>query len=961
MISEKFVHMQSAMADLPESLQALTDRTWQRIIDIGEGVDAAEQWSPEDCGIFMRMIACSDYAAGVVQRHWTWFQESVAAGLFNKPPRFGFLPLEEGVDEIQIKKAIRVYRHQQMVHMLWREYSGAAALYETLENLSRLADELLLVARDAAVAALAPRLGSPVNDNGNVIPFVILTMGKLGGSELNFSSDADVIFLYSEDGNTDGPRSLSAHEYFTRLARRLVNLLDDVTEDNFAYRIDTRLRPFGDSGPPVVSFMSLESYLLKHGRSWERYAYVKARAIGIRKGGSVDQDLTENLIHPFVYRRYLDYSVFESLRDMKAMITAEVQKREMANNIKLGPGGIREIEFIVQSLQLVRGGQNENLRCRELNTAIHELVRIRSLREESASTLLAAYGFLRRLENFIQAIRDQQTHDMPGNDTDRQRLTLAMGFPSFDELLAELERHRGNVSDCFQDVVFRSDTVGDSGVRDVQLALDIGTAEGWSNTLAEHGHANGDELSDVLVRFSALSSVRRIDSDARKRLVQFIPMLLRQVRDVGNVAETVSRVLAIAEKVLRRSAYLALLIENPAVLQRVVSLCTQSAYFADEIARYPLLLDEMLDPRIFTAVATLDDMRLDANERLRQVDPNDSERQIDILSQFQRASKFRIAISEMSGSLPIMKVSDALSDLAEVVLCNALDIAWRDLVALYGEPHFTLNKQQRRAEFGVVAYGKLGGMELSYGSDLDLVFLHNSQGENQQTAGSKPLDNSMFFQRLVRRLVHFLTTQTSSGALYEVDTRLRPSGRSGLLVSSTEAFERYQEENAWTWEHQALLRSRPVAGSVAIRREFDRIRTETLRRRVNRQTLSVEIVKMRARMRQQLDRSTAQQFDLKQGLGGIGDLEFIVQYLALFHADHNAAVIFYPDNIRQLGTLAAAGLLEESVVSQLQSIYRDYRTSAHRLALDSRPPIIEDAEFREERKFVADLWQRVLG
>jgi len=425
--------------------------------------------------------------------------------------------------------------------------------------------------------------------------------------------------------------------------------------------------------------------------------------------------------------------------------------------------------------------------------------------------------------------------------------------------------------------------------------------------------------------------------------------------------ETLHRVLNIADKVLRRSAYIALLNENHAALQRLVDLCEQSRYLAEEIARFPQLLDELLDPRLYRRAPDASEMRADLDRRLAVAARGDSERKIELVGRFQRAARFRLAVADLSGKIPIMQVSDRLTELAEIVLNQLLEIACEDLVERYGQPQYTLAEQTHNAGFGVIAYGKLGGMELSYSSDLDLVFLHDSAGKQQQTSGAGSIANSDFFARLARRLVHFLTTQTGSGTLYDIDTRLRPSGQSGLLVISIEAFERYQDENAWTWEHQALLRSRPVAGSPVIARGFERLRVQTLRKKVRRDTLVGDVCAMRGKMRLQLDRSNDTQFDLKQGSGGIGDIEFLVQYLVLANAESHPAVIHYPDNIRQLGTLIAAGCLSEHDGGRLQEIYRTYRSSLHRLALDEQGSLVGQGEFRDERAFVSEFWVKIFG
>jgi glutamate-ammonia-ligase adenylyltransferase len=607
---------------------------------------------------------------------------------------------------------------------------------------------------------------------------------------------------------------------------------------------------------------------------------VKARVLSRAAKEPDIRYLEANVIEPFVYRQYLDYGVFESLREMKALITNEVKQRDLQDNIKLGPGGIREIEFIVQSLQLVRGGADEKLRCRELRVALKCLGHSRGLGRAAVSELLNAYDFLRKLENGIQAIRDQQTHDLPKEPADRARLQVVMGYLSWDDLLADLNLHRQRVTRNFSAVVFRSDGVPAESDLAATLAAcwnASASAKDWEMELEANGFEDAAVLSEALVRFADSSAPRQVDETARKRLARFLSaflLLLRQRRKPGVIFD---RVLMIISQIVRRSAYVALLNENPAALERLVGLCDQSDYLAREIARFPLLLDELLDPRLYSTPISRDRIHTDLQDRLAPLDKEDSERKIEVLAQFQRATLFRIAVADVSGNLSIMRVSDCLTDLAEIVLGCALDIAWDDLTARYGKPVYELDGIRHDAGFGVIAYGKLGGIELSYGSDLDIVFLHDSQGRQQETDGKSHLDNSMFFGRLVRRLVHFLTTQTPSGVLYEVDTRLRPSGRSGLLVVSLEGFEKYQEDNAWTWEHQALLRSRPVAGSALIAREFERIRADTLRNRVRRDQLLDDVLSMRAKMREQLDKSDESQFDLKQGEGGIGDIEFLVQ------------------------------------------------------------------------------------
>jgi [glutamine synthetase] adenylyltransferase / [glutamine synthetase]-adenylyl-L-tyrosine phosphorylase len=951
----------SAARALPELLRGPVKLWLDRFLD--RYPQQLDELAAATCENLLRLVACSEFAGNALTREWPWFRQVLAA-----PGALPDLAVDLGgadADAEAVRGRLRRFRNQRLLHILWREGAGKARTAKTLDSLSTLADNLIAASVQSAEARLCERSG-PVRDAaGHEQKLVVLAMGKLGGRELNFSSDVDLIFLYPADGESDGPRRLSAQEYFTRLARQVVALLEEVTADGFVYRVDTRLRPFGDSGPPVVSFSALESYLLRHGRSWERYAYVKARVIDTAPGGGrhpAAAELMTDIIEPFVYRRYLDYGVFESLREMKALIAAEARKRHLATNIKLGPGGIREIEFIAQSLQLVRGGGDRNLRTTGLQAALRQLAQTRDLSAAAAAELDAAYLFLRRVENALQAMRDQQTHELPRDPADRARLALAAGHPDWDAAHASVERQRRIVSGHFSAVAFRgTDKMAASGTVETLSALWTARAEEeeWRSALAQYGFRDAPALAGILVRFAGSTAVGQVDRTGAKRLAQFVPAMLAELREHEDPATVLQRLFAVLEKILRRSAYVALLNENPSVRDRLVTLCEKSAWLAEEIGRYPLLLDELLDSRLHEDVLTREEMQQDLERRFDRLAETDSERLVESLGQFQRAMLFRIAVADVAGNLAVMKVSDRLTELAEIVLQKALAIAWRDLTDKHGHPR--AKDGRGHAGFGVVAYGKFGGMELSYRSDLDLVFLHDSLVSAQETDGEAPLDNNVFFARLVRRLVHFLNTQTATGAMYQVDTRLRPSGQSGLLVTSVDAFERYQEENAWTWEHQALLRSRPVAGSALIAREFERVRSETLRQRVRRDRLREDVIAMRRKMRARLDKTDGERFDLKQGPGGIADIEFLVQYLVLRQANRHPAVIHYPDNIRQLGTLAAAGCLGPDQVARLQDAYKRYRLRLHRLALDEQPPFAAVDEFAEDRRYVMDLWQEVLG
>jgi glutamate-ammonia-ligase adenylyltransferase len=950
------------LRQLPVTLRPAVSRWFDRLEEAHGSVALA----PEVGDQLLRVVAASEFAARVLLRDWDYWRSNLPE-LSSPVDSHELVAFADGVVTSgavveEVKSRLRRFRDRYMLGIVWREVAGTAALTETLGSLSALSDQMLAAAGRYAELQLEERYGRFRDRNGAPVPLVVLAMGKLGGGELNFSSDIDIVFLYPADGESDGPRKLSGQQYFTRLSQSIVALLDERTADGFVFRVDTRLRPFGDSGPPVTSFAALESYLLQHGRDWERYAYIKARIVGSPPSPAVASELFENLILPFVYRRYLDYGVFESLREMYALIAAEVKRRDLADNVKLGPGGIREIEFIVQSMQLVRGGSREELQQPSLLSVLPALEGGRGLEKAAVSRLQDAYVFLRRLENAIQAMRDQQLHDLPAGEADRERLCVALGYDDWTSLVRDLEEHRRNVTREFEAIAFR----GGDGDADNELERRFAglwkrsaTAEEWATEFSEL--EEGTALAESLAAFQQAPSTLKADSIAQERLQRFMPRLLIMVIQCHEPLLALDRTLAVVSRILRRSAYVSLLNENRLAARRLVQLCESSSYVAAQLARYPVLLDELLEPRTETERIEKAEFAAELESRFANLQEQDSEARMETLAQFQRANLFRIAVADFSGAMPIMKVSDSLTFLAEAVLDYALESAWLDLTARHGEPHYEIGGERRTAGFGVVAYGKLGGLELSYGSDLDLVFLHDSRGSRQMTDGDKPLDNAMFFGRLVRRLVHFLTTQTSSGAMYDIDTRLRPEGRKGVLVTSTDAFERYQEENAWTWEHQALLRARAVAGSAAVARDFGRIRAQTLMSRVRLDTLRDDVVSMRTRMRKELDRSESGRFDLKHGRGGIGDIEFVVQYLVLRNARTYPAVIRFSDNIRQIAALAGVGRLDVQTAARLQGAYREFRRRLHHLTLNDRPPFAGDDELRGERDLVAAVWDRHLG
>lgn len=865
---------------------------------------------------------------------------------------------ESARDDAALLEALRAFRRRQMVRIAWRDLAGWATLAETLLDLSNLADVCIQFAHDRSYAELSARHGVPYGAQSNAPQsMVILGMGKLGGRELNYSSDIDLVFLYPEDGETraqsGNERTVENAEFFLRQGQRIIHLLANKTADGFVYRVDMRLRPFGDSGRMAIGFDSFEDYLQQHGRDWERYAYVKARPI---TNAEHHQALYDNAIRPFVYRRYLDFGVFESLRGMKEMIAREVARRELKHNIKLGPGGIREIEFIVQAFQLIRGGSDRRLQTRELGVALPLLAGQKLLPPDAVRELWDAYQFLRKLENRLQEYNDEQTHLLPNDDDARARLATSMGVSGWPALEAQIESHRAAVSRHFGNVLFGP--ADREPINAVVRELDIEASnDDVMACLRALGVANAEACAAQLQALRDSGYYRRLDETGRRRLGALLPQVAQLLAGQTAPDVTLARALRIVEMIGGRTVYLALLHENRIALQRLVELCSRSQFLADQIAAFPLLLDELIDERLFENVPTRAQFEEELAMRMESARQDDVEQQIEALRHFQRAAMFRIAVADFCGQLPLMKISDRLTDLAELIVNEALAMAWSHIAERHGVPRCGPSAAALRdAHVVVVAYGKFGGIELGYGSDLDLVFLHDSGGEVQMTAGPQQVENTVFFARLGQRLVHLLTTHTRAGRLYEVDIRLRPSGKGGLLVQTLDAFDEYQRKEAWTWEHQALLRARAVAGDAGLRDRFERVRIDILRHAIRRDTLRDEVRKMRERMRAELSKAKAGQFDLKQDAGGIADLEFLTQYWMLKWCDKYPEIVTFSDNIRQLESLASGAIVPQETVDFLTSTYRKYRHRMHHLSLEGGDDVIADTEFVEERAKLIALW-----
>lgn len=864
-----------------------------------------------------------------------------------------------GTAEAQVLAPLRRWRQYELTRIAWRDLAGWSELATTLGELTAFADAAIATALAHARRTLVARYGEPRGAEGAAQPLLVIGMGKLGGGELNFSSDVDLVLLFPEHGETDGARPIANEEFFTRLGQALVRLLETPTADGFVLRVDLRLRPFGDSGPLVSSFAAFEDYLPRHGRDWERYAYVKARPVTARERFP---EIDAAAIRPFVYRRYLDYGVFESLRDMKALIEREVERRELADHVKSGPGGIREVEFIVQALQLTRGGRDRRLQTPSLFAALARLEETRLLSRETVAELRAAYEFLRRLENRLQMLADAQVHRLPSDALSRERLALAMGERDWTALERELERHRERVSRNFRQVIFGT-TIADKPAPPIDLGRfwqSEAEAEALAATLAQAGFRDAAEGARLLLELRASALVRKLDEPGRRRLQALLPALLTDVAASSTQLPVLRRVLNILEAIGQRSAYFALLRENGAARARLVELCRHGDFLAAQIAAHPLLLDELIDERLLSQLPTRTDFARELDSRLEHASEEDPEQQVEALRQFQRAALFRVAVADLTGALPLMQVSDRLTDIAELIVERAMQLGWQQITARYGIPTCEEGGTLRPVSICAIGYGKLGGIELGYSSDLDLVFLHDSRGERQETEAARPIDNQLFFVRLAQRIVHLLTMTSAAGRLYEVDVRLRPSGKGGLLVTNIEAFAEYQRQEAWTWEHQALLHARAVAGASALRARFEAVRLDVLRYHVRRDSLRAEVRSMRERMRRELSRGDAERFDIKQDAGGIADIEFLAQYWALKWARDYPPVALFSDTIRQLESVASADLVPQASVDVLTGAYREYRAATHRLSLDGAEPIVPTAAFADTRAAVTALWQATM-
>jgi len=940
------------------------------------GVLATFDADPALRHVLPRVVAASDFVCEALVRDpdlakWLRGEGQLSSALPPGEMARRLASVTEGVTEdAAFMSVLRRQRQREMVRIAWRDLAGAALVPETLADTSAFADASIETAVTFASRDLEAVYGNPRNAAGETQPLIVLGMGKLGGGELNFSSDVDLIFLFPERGETSGPRGIDNEDFFTRLGRAVIRLLGERTSEGIVHRVDMRLRPFGDSGPLTVSAAFLDNYLQTHGRDWERYAWIKARAI---TGTAAYKLIQGESVRPFVYRRYLDFGVFESLREMKALIEKEVARRDLAEHVKLGPGGIREIEFIVQAFQLIRGGQDRRMQTPSLLTVLPQLAGGKLLPGRVSQELEAAYLFLRRLENRLQMLGDAQAHTLPTDELTRARIAAAMGFDRWEACYAELGLHRARVTRAFQEVMFarhEAATADMPGVNGISEAWLRGSeAAQFSATLSARGLREPEAAAQMLVDFRASPTLRRLDAPGRVRLDALVPRLLAAIAEVadgagGSQLDALRRVLRVLEAIGSRSAYFALLNENAAVRRRLVELVALGEFLAAQIASHPLLLDELLDESSGGLPTPRAELEREIGSRMAHLAEDEPERQVEVLRQFQRAAIFRVAMADLTRRIPLMRVSDYLTEIAEIIVEQAMRLAWTQMTAQFGTPHCRDADGGRRVvRLCAVGYGKLGGLELGYASDLDLVFLHDSTSSEAETDAAKPVDNQVFFIRFAQRAIHLLTVHSAAGRLYEVDVRLRPSGKGGMLITRIGAFAEYQEKEAWTWEHQALLHARAVAGDAALRAAFEQVRMDVLERCVRRDTLRREVREMRERMRRELSRAKpgSGQFDMKQDAGGTADIEFLAQYWALLHAGTHPPVAMFSDTIRQLESVASADLVPQATVDVLVNAYRQYREHSHHLSLENTDPVVPAAQFGETRAAVTAIWNATMA
>ncbi|KJY82171.1 bifunctional glutamine-synthetase adenylyltransferase/deadenyltransferase [Vibrio galatheae] len=868
------------------------------------------------------------------------------------------LQLSQCSDEMQGHRVLRQFRNREMVYIAWRDFTASWPLEQSLEHLSQLAEAMIFETYQWQYKACCELWGTPTNAQGETQPMLIIGMGKLGGGELNFSSDIDLIFTYPENGETQGVRrSIANAQFFTRLGQRIIKALDQQTFDGFCYRVDMRLRPFGESGPLVMSYAALEDYYQEQGRDWERYAMIKARVMGSEMYPEY-QELRQ-MLRPFVFRRYIDFSAIQSLRRMKSMISSEVRRRGLSNNIKLGAGGIREIEFIAQVFQLIRGGREPSLRQRSLLATIDAIEALEQLTPQETEHLRTSYKFLRRLENLLQAMADKQTQTLPESELEQLQLAIAMGYSQWSQLLNDVQQHMAKVHAVFATLIGEEEEEEHDIAQHFTELWDMAAKQDVLEHILEHDIKTEDpqQMAQTIIQFKQDLAKKTLGPRGREVLNKLMPKVFSAIYSHQDAKFGLSRVLHLVHKIATRTTYLELLDEHQAALVQLVRLCTASPMISEQLGRYPILLDELIDPQQLYNPIPLESYRTELRDFLARIPEDDMEQQMEALRQFKQICILKIAAADIAGVLPVMKVSDHLTYLAEAIVESVVHQAWLQMAAKYGEP--THIKGREGKGFAVVGYGKVGGWELGYNSDLDIVFMHDCP-VNVYTDGKKEIDGRQFYLRLAQRIIHIFSTRTASGILYEVDTRLRPSGASGLLVSPTDAFEEYQRKEAWTWEHQALVRARMIYGDAPLQRTFAQTRQEILSLERDEAKLVKDVSDMRVKMRDHLGGKKVGRFMLKQDPGGITDVEFLAQFLVLRYSHQKPKLTRWSDNVRIFESMMAQGIMSEGAAMALTHAYTTMRDQIHHRNLLNLDSDVAEGKFVKERELVMKLWHEWL-
>jgi len=886
----------------------------------------------DDAGVaehVQRVLCASDFAGDALLRE-PQLLAGDALGLMADPRPADARPLRVSfaAGEAAAMSALRHYRRREALRLIWRDVCGLDSVQDTLAGASALAEACLAAALQFAEADFTQRYGQPRNAAGEPQRLVVIGLGKLGGSELNFSSDIDVILAFADNGSSDGARTLDNETYFARLGQLLVKLLAQITVDGYVFRVDLRLRPFGSAGRVALSFAAMEQYYQREGRDWERYAWIKARPVA---GDIAAGKRLIATLRPFVYRRYHDYTAFAGLREMKALIDAEVARKDLAQHLKLGPGGIREIEFIVQLLQLIRGGREPSLRETGLLPALAACERLGALNAASARRLREAYCFLRRVENRVQMLRDEQTHELPPDALSRERLALALGYPDWRHLAAAVAEVRASVSEEFAALLAPVAAVRGSGDDAPAQAYWRGVSDGSADVgaLAALGFATATQRHGELCALAGSAPARALSARTRASLERLLPLLIEGAAASAAPDLALERLLRLVHAVLRRPAYLVLLEEQPVARARLVALFADCALLAERVIAHPMLLDDIFDARLGeTQLPDRQALAAEIERRVAQLDGEDAEAEFELLQEEKQSAVFRLGLACRDGRLAAVAAAQALSDIAEVVLARAFDLARRDVLRQHG----TIG-----SGFAVIGYGSLGGAELGFGSDLDLVFVYDGALAQRDSDGPRPLEGARYFARIAQRTVHWLTAQSHAGKLYDVDVRLRPDGSKGLLVTSLEAFADYQRERAWIWEQQALVRARPLVGDVGAMRRFAELRAQVLAAPRQPDDVRSQVTAMRARWRAERDRSDALHLDLKQGAGTLLDIEFILQTLVLLHAARQPRLLNSSNTAALIATGAQCGVLSATDAQSLAGAHAALLERALACTLDARP------------------------